>query len=320
MNWCRDCSNRIYSIAFTEQSDQQLLQDIADATDGRYALAASSDVLHKVFAKIFEQSKQPNMLPLTENAFMVDTSIREVTIIANKKSADSQIYLQPPDGERISSTFKSENMKWFVSSSFDMITLTRPQQGEWKILFSDNENRAYIIADIKLRTRFEYNTQSEQPELTIRTWFEKDDQLVAQSELVSNMALTLEIQHPDGRVEQLDIPPANEEGLFIIQYRPAMDGIYAATVIAMSKTFQRQQVFSFRATIPRPATPLEPAPVIETAPPQAVEPVEAIPEPQPAEDDMGRALMIFLAVNLALVFIGFNVFFILRMKKQTQKK
>jgi hypothetical protein len=65
---------------------------------------------------------------------------------------------------------------------------------------------------------------------------------------------------------------------------------------------------------------LEPAPVIETAPPQAVEPVEAIPEPQPAEDDMGRALMIFLAVNLALVFIGFNVFFILRMKKQTQKK
>ena len=309
---------KIYSIAFTEQSDQALLQDIADATDGRYALAASDDVLHKVFAKIFEQSKQPNMLPLTENAFMVDPSIQEVTIIANKKSDQSKIYLQNPAGERINSTFKSDTIKWFISSSFDMITLTRPQEGEWKILFSDDENRAYIIADIKLRTRFEYNSQSDYPELTIKTWFEKDDQIVARSELVSNMELTLEIEHPDGSIEQREIPAANQDGLFIIQFRPTMDGIYAATVIAMSKTFQRQQVFSFRATLPA-ALPAADAEVIAEATPEPEPgPAETTePEqPPPPEDDLGRSIMIFLLANLALVFIGLNVFFIMKMRKK----
>ena len=307
---------KIYSIAFTEQSDQVLLQDIADATDGRYALAASDDVLHKVFAKIFEQSKQPNMLPLTENAFLVDPSIREITIIANKKSEQSKIYLQNPDGERINSTFKSEYIKWFVSSSFDMITLTRPQEGEWKILFSDDENRAYIIADIKLRTRFEYNSQSNYPELTIRTWLEKDDEIVARNELVSNMELSLEIEHPDGTIEQRAIEAANDEGIFVIQFRPTMDGIYAATVIALSRTFQRQQVFSFRATLPRQPVVAEPPAMQPETPEPPVEdvPAEPIDREQP-EDDLGKSIMIFLLANLVLVFIGLNVFFFLKMKK-----
>lgn len=69
--------------------------------------------------------------PVTENAFVVDPGIQEITIIASKKSADRKIYLQAPHGRRIDCTFESDSIKWFLSGGSDMITLTRPTEGNW---------------------------------------------------------------------------------------------------------------------------------------------------------------------------------------------
>jgi len=304
---------KIYSIAFTEASDQQLLQEIADATEGRYALAASDDVLHKVFSKIFEQTKEPNMLPLNENAFIVDSSIQEITIIANKESDKSQIYLQTPSGEKINSTFKSETLKWFVSTSFDMITIKKPEEGDWKILFSDDDNRAYIVADVKLRTQFELNTESYNPELMIKAWFEKDEETEANQDLLNNMTVTLEVELPDGTIETLDVDIAKESNDFTVNYKPTANGFYGATMIAKSSTFQRQQTFSFRNTMPA-----EPEPEIIEEPVKAIEkPTEPAPAPEPKKDetDVVQVLIYFGIANIILIFIGLNVFFVMRYMK-----
>ncbi|MCW9047897.1 MAG: VWA domain-containing protein [Gammaproteobacteria bacterium] len=303
---------KIYSIAFTEASDQELLQEVADATDGRYALAASDDVLHKVFSKIFEQTKQPDMLPLNENKFIVDASINEITIIANKASDNSQIYLQPPTGEKINSTFKSEKIKWFVSTSFDMITIKKPDEGEWKILFSDDDNRAYIVTDIKLRTRFEFNQDSYQPEIIIKSWFLQNEETEASQALLNNMQVTLEIEHPDGTIETFPVEAANEDGEFIIQYKPLSDGVYGASIIALSRTFQRQQTFSFKNSMP--TTPeITEEPVKE---PEIEEPPVVEPEPVPVDDeeaeDTTKMLIYFGIFNVVLIFIGINGFLIYR--------
>ena len=318
---------KVYTIAFTEASDQELLQEIADATDGRYALAASDDVLHKVFSKIFEETKQPDMLPLFENKFVVDDSISEVTIIANKKSDNSQIYLQTPAGEKINSTFKSENIKWFVSSSFDMITLIKPQPGEWKILFSDDDNRAYIVTDIKLRTRFTFDQQSQQPEIIIKAWFEQNEETEANADLLHNISLELEIVNPDDTLETLPLPAADENGVFTIHYRPEMDGIYGASIIAKSRTFQRQQTFSFRNTLPEePVTATDTAD--ETNPAnsteQDTETENTEQDKQPEDDtDITKTLIYFAIVNIVLLFIGLNGFLMYRyfssQKKQPEK-
>jgi len=303
---------KIYSIAFTEASDQELLQEIADATDGRYALAASDDVLHKVFSKIFEQTKQPDMLPLSENKFIVDASINEITIIANKASESSQIYLQPPSGEKINSTFKSEKIKWFVSSSFDMITIQKPDEGEWKILFSDDDNRAYIVTDVKLRTRFEFNQDSYQPEIIVKSWFIQNEETEASQELLDNMEVTLEIEHPDDTIETFPVEAANEAGEFIIRYKPLTDGMYGAAIIAKSRTFQRQQIFSFKNIMPTEPEKIEEQikePEIEKPP--VVEP-EPIPADDEEEEDTTKILIYFGIFNVVLIFIGINGFLIYR--------
>ena len=307
---------KIYSIAFTQDSDQELLQEIADATDGRYALAASDDVLHKVFSKIFEQTKEPNMLPLSENMFVVDSSIQEITIIANKESEKSQIYLQNPSGQKLNSTFKSESIKWFVSSSFDMITIKKPEEGEWKILFSDDDNRAYIVADVKLRTKFELNTESYNPELVIKAWFEQNEETEANQELLNNMTVTLEIEHPDNTIETFPVETTNEFGEFVINYKPTMDGFYGASMIAKSRTFQRQQTFSFRNTMPlEPESP----PVVEEPVKLAAEPVPApAPEPEKEETDLVKTLIYFGIANGILIFLGLNGFFIYKYMKSNK--
>lgn len=319
---------KIYSIAFTEASDQELLQEIAEATDGRYALAASDDVLHKVFSKIFEQTKQPDMLPLHENNFTVDNSIQEITIIANKNSDSSQIYLQPPIGEKINSTFKSEKIKWFVSSSFDMITIKKPDEGEWKILFSDDDNRAYIVTDIKLRTKFEFNQESYNPEIIIKSWFVQNEETEANIELLENMEVTMEIEHPDDTIETFPVESANEEGEFIISYKPEMDGYYGASIIAKSRTFQRQQNFSFKNIMPTEPEP-EPEPVKEEPATEELTPEEppALPEPvaeEPEEDNLTKTLIYFGVANVVILFLGLNGFLIYKhlkdKKTQTSKE
>jgi len=312
---------KIYSIAFTEASDQELLQEVADATDGRYALAASDEMLHKVFSKIFEQTKQPDMLPLNENKFIVDPSINEITIIANKDSDSSQIYLQPPTGNRINSTFKSEKIKWFVSTSFDMITIKNPAEGEWKILFSDDDNRAYIVTDIKLRTQFEFNSDSYQPEIIIKSWFIQDEQTEANQELLQNMEVVLEIEHPDDTIETFPIEAANEDGVFITRFKPQTDGIFGAAIIAKSRTFQRQQIFSFKNTMP---TEPEPEPV-KAPPPEETQVIEEKPEivaeedeTESEEDDSTKILIYFGIFNVVLIFLGLNGFLIYRHFKSSK--
>jgi Mg-chelatase subunit ChlD len=323
---------KVYSIAFTESSDQQLMQHIADTTNGRYALAASDDVLHKVFSKIFEQAKEPNMLPLHENRFVVDESISEVTIIANKKSETSAIQLKAPDGKLYSASQPSANINWFVSSSFDMITLQKPQVGEWAILFSDDDNRAYIVADIKLRTQFELDRQSPQPELVLRAWFEQDQKTQANQALLQNMSVSLEIEHPDGHIETLPVNQLNDAGEFVLRFKPRMNGFYGATMIATSKTFQRQQTFSFRNTLPQelPAAeqPVEETerqvedeleaeiPMTETVPEKAAEEITEAAEPE--EPDLATALLYFGLFNLLLLIIAINGFLIYRHLKKNK--
>jgi len=323
---------KVYSIAFTEASDQQLMQQIADVTDGRYALAASDDVLHKVFSKIFEQAKEPNMLPLHENRFVVDESISEVTIIANKKNANSAIELKSPDGNNYSASRHSANINWFVSSSFDMITVQKPQVGEWAILFSDDDNRAYIVTDIKLRTQFELDRQSAQPELMLRAWFEQDQQTEVNQALLQSMHVSLEIEHPDGHMETLPVNELNEAGEFVLRFKPAMNGYYGATMIARSKTFQRQQTFSFRNTLPEnppvddtaEEAEKEPEEELAAATPTAEIETETTPaeatqhEAKAEEPDLVTALLYFGLFNLLLLIIAVNALFIYRYIKKNK--
>ncbi|MDH5425742.1 MAG: VWA domain-containing protein [Gammaproteobacteria bacterium] len=323
---------KLYSIAFTENADKELLTRLSESTGGFCKVAENDEALHLAFTSIFEQSKQPDMLPLTENTFLADESIREITIVANKASPESKIYLQTPANDKFDASVKDKQIKWFISDTFDMITIKKPAPGEWKILFSDNNNKAYIVADMAMKTTFEFTSENDRQKIQMHAWLEKDDVIVTEATILDSTQAKTELSSPSDKITEPPMGLAlNDEslaGVFISNYTPDENGTYFATITLKSQTFERQKTFSFNATYTAPAEEfpvalnqsteaekeiiITPKPNIEPEIKPETEPT-AEPEPEPEEDTL-KSILIFVVINIIIAIIGLSIFLLIKLK------
>lgn len=236
---------KVYAIAFTEQSDRLLLEKISKRTGGFYNLALSDKDFHLIFTSIFESLKSPEMAPMSDNGFLIDGSIEEVTIVATKGSPQTQIRLNSPDGRSYSNKEKSTGIGWFVSDNFDMITIKNPAEGRWEILFSTGDNnKAYIITNLKLQTNFDQLYSTFGDPLDIKIWLEKDGIAIKEPELLEKFDIYIELTGPDGKV--LKLKPFNKgEGIFTRNIAPFTAGNYKLRIVARGNTFEREKAFVF---------------------------------------------------------------------------
>lgn len=316
---------KVYSIAFTENSDQELLTALSESTQGFCKVAANDEELHLAFTSIFEQSKKPDMLPLTENSFLADDSIREITIVANKAEPESKIFLQDPNNKKFDASSKDKNIKWFISDSFDMITIKKPLAGEWKILFSDNENKAYIITDMKMKSKFDFIDENNTKKLQAHAWLEKEESTVTEVTLLDAMQAKIELVSPSDQTISAPMGLAlNDEsllGVFISNYTPKESGTYFATITLKGETFERQKTFSFASTYTPPPVEVK-EPVVEPiATPEELPAKEELKELE-VEDEEGeegdtlKSILIFVIINIIIAIIGLAIFLILKLKKE----
>lgn len=236
---------KVYTIAFTKQSDTKLLEKISKQTGGFYNLALTDKDFHLIFTSIFESLKGPDMLPVSDNGFLIDGSIEEVTIVATKNSPATQIHLHAPDGKSYSNKDKSTGIEWFASDNFDMITVQRPTEGKWEILFSAGENnKAYIITNLKLQTNFDQLYSTFGDPLDIKIWLEKDGVIITEQAVLDKFDIYLEMTGPDGNTSKLK-PFSKGEGIFIRSVAPFTPGNYKLRIVAQGNTFEREKVFVF---------------------------------------------------------------------------
>lgn len=246
----KDRGIQVYTIAFSELSDLQLLEEIARETGGLYSLVTSDKDIHKVFTSIFENLKTPEMLPIDKNRFFVDSSIEEVIIIANKASPDTKIYLESPDGKRYSSEDSGAYISWFVSHSFDMITVKRPIEGQWEILFSTGkDNKAYIITDLRLQTSFDRLHHILGKSVDIKAWLEKDGALLSNEDILEKIDTYIEVLPPAGEVLKKPLN-RDENGIFTTKLIPDKIGHHRVRIVAKGATFERERSFTFSVLEP----------------------------------------------------------------------
>ncbi len=236
---------KVYTIAFTENADRVLLERISKRTGGFYNLTLTDHDFHVVFTSIFESLKSPEMLPMSKNGFKVDNSVEEVTIVATKGSMATKIMLNSPDRQSYTSDTKAERVEWFPSNKFDMITVRNPAQGRWEILFSTGENnKAYIITDLKLKTNFDklYSTYGEPRD--VQVWLEKEGKILNEVDVLDKIELIMELTDPAGRTTKLK--PFNKgDGTYVRSIAPFSPGNYKLKVIARGMTFERVKDFVF---------------------------------------------------------------------------
>jgi len=239
---------KVYAIAFTGQSDTQLLEKVSKQTGGFYNLALTDRDFHVVFSSIFESLKTPDMLPMSENGFLVDKSVEEVTIVATKDSSNTTIQLNSQDGEKYSFSNKPPGSEWFVSNNFEMITMKKPVEGKWEILFSTGKNnKAYVITNLNLQTNFNELYPLFGQTLDIKVWLEREGKAIKEKEVLEKILISLELSKPDGETIQLR-PFEKGDGIFEKKIELYKAGNYKLRLVADGKTFQREKTFAFKVS------------------------------------------------------------------------
>jgi len=141
---------KVHVIALSDQTDEVLLKRMALKTGGSFEVAHTADDLQRIFLRMFERATQPDTVPLQGNKFTIDKSIKEMTLLVFRKSAIETRVVQP-GGVNHSESSHAANVKWRFEKGYDLITVSKPEEGVWSIVTEeDSDNRVMIVTDLKL--------------------------------------------------------------------------------------------------------------------------------------------------------------------------
>ncbi|MEJ2466624.1 MAG: VWA domain-containing protein [Candidatus Thiodiazotropha sp.] len=143
----------VHTIALSKNADHELMRQLAEDTGGWSEQVENADQLQKVFLRIFEKVGKPDAVPLKDNKFTIDDSITEATVLVFHKADSQPTELVPPTGEAFGAANKPSNVEWHRDQGYDMLTISNPVAGEWKVRAEvDPENRVIVVTDLKMRT------------------------------------------------------------------------------------------------------------------------------------------------------------------------
>ena len=268
----------LHTIAFTGESDKAYLEKLATATGGKFNLAQNDKQLHDVYTSIFEQNKQPNMLPFNGEKFSIDNAIKEVTIVGSKDNKEVVLSLITPSGDFMSAENKPDNIKWFTAQAFDLITIQNPQPGQWQIKSSTGKNKAYVITDLKFQLEVEPQEVAIGEGIMISAWLEDKGVTIDKPSILSNLKMVLRVNTPQGDTHELDMQAQAKDdgsgamtGIYMSHIALPADGRFQIEVIAEGSTFSRVRnslvkVFDPNSMAQQAAAPVAEAPPADTPP------------------------------------------------------
>ncbi len=240
---------KLYSVAFTEMSDEKLLEDMAKATGGFFKFAKSDKDIHTMFMSIFEKIKAPDEVPLEGNTFTVDKDIHEVILVISKAAGTSTVVVDPAS-KKFTSTRYAKNMQWFGAKVFDMITIKEPAVGKWKVNLSTQEgNKVFVITNLRLKSSFDKSFVNKGEKFRIDAWLEKEGGLLQEKDVLDQVTFYAEITGPDKKTEKLALQGSGD-GRYSAEFTAAGAGEYSGRIVAESKTFKREKTVQFKATEP----------------------------------------------------------------------
>jgi hypothetical protein len=246
---------KIHSLAFSDLADRELLSEIAGASDGLSWFTKSASEIHKSFADLFLAVKRPQVVPLTSRGFRIDGDVQEATFYVVHDEGTA-ISMTTPKGEAFSANVVSESIQWFAGKQFDVITVQKPEKGDWQVSgVSSNDGFATVLTNLKLMTEWPTTVRSEEPVLLTARLFdaEKPVALPSMSGVVQyafQVSPTDKVSEPILRASMVDDGTSGDkiekDGVFSKLVTVKEPGEYKLTIVARGPTFQRSQQLPFR--------------------------------------------------------------------------
>ncbi|MFO0752845.1 MAG: vWA domain-containing protein [Thermodesulfovibrionales bacterium] len=262
---------KLYSVAFTDQSDARLLEKMAKETGGFFRFAQTDRDVHIMFASLFEKAKSPDVLPLEGEEFTVDKEVKEAVLLITRKPGTSTL-LFDPSRKKNTPLHYAGNIQWFEAKTFDMITVRAPAPGRWKVKLSSPEgNRVFVVTDLSLQSAFNRSFVDRGETVHPNAWLEKEKRIITEKEFLEQVVFSAEVKGPDTSSSKIGLTDAGAPGSGTYSGALAVgaEGEYEVRIIAEGKTFKREKLVAFKASAPPAASP-------------AALPAERKKEPEPA--------------------------------------
>lgn len=142
---------RVNTIALSNQADHQLMRQLALGTGGRFDEVDDSAQLERVFLHLFERTTSPDTVPIKNNRFLTDASVKEATVLVFHASGARPTELVTPDGKKFGQASAPTNVRWHHEDSYDLITISQPMPGRWSLVADvDPDNRVMVATDLQL--------------------------------------------------------------------------------------------------------------------------------------------------------------------------
>ncbi|MEZ4754379.1 MAG: VWA domain-containing protein [Bdellovibrionota bacterium] len=248
-------SIKIHTLSFSDRADKDLLAEIALATDGVNWFTPDAETIHESFADLFLVVKKPQVLPLTSKGFRIDPDIKEATFYINREG-DEEISLVRPSGGEVTPKSKVEDVQWYRSNKFDIITVHKPEAGSWQLVgLPKNSGYATVITNLRLTTDWPSSVYAGYNNILQARLYD-NEKAIDLPTMTSEIRYAFQITPTDKISEPIIRETLHDDGKH--GDKIAKDGVFASTVllndpgeyklkiVASGPTFERYLHIPFR--------------------------------------------------------------------------
>lgn len=272
----------VHTVGLSEFADVSFLRTLADETGGTFRLARSAEALNLAFAEALNAVAPQAQLPIEGNRFLVDKGVEEFTALiftGGPSSEQRKLQLAHPGGALFTASETPDGVRWLAEPGYDLITVTDPQAGEWKI---DGElgqgSRVTVVSNLAMAVSPIPSQFSAEESLEIEVAFYEGTDPLKDPNFLEVMEVTLSLGAAEGRkgtkVLSAGRPP--EDGVYRETLKQlSKAGVYRIEVVADGGTFARK--FSAETIFVVPGEEMPVAVVSEPLVPDLSEAVEALP-------------------------------------------
>lgn len=238
----RQLNARVHTLALSPEADAGLMERLSAATGGYHEAVAHAGGIERAFLRIFQASASPDSLPIVDNRFEVDASVTELTLVVFRAADASPTRIIEPDGQPLGWTRLSEDVRWDHERGFDLITVTGPASGTWRIdADPDPANRALIITDLQLKVGKTPKVVEPGRPAAVSLALTDGGRLIDSPAILGRTAFDASLGGRPGAGVKIAVAPTDVPGRFLASI-PALTGAgtYELRVTANAPTFARE--------------------------------------------------------------------------------
>ncbi len=245
----------VHTIALSGYSDESLLKQIAVKTSGSFEIANSAEDLQRIFLRMFERAAKPDTVPLNNNSFSVDNSIREMTLLVFRQG-DRKTRLIQPDGKVHIEEKHAANVQWRNDLGYDLITVKKPLSGKWKLDADvDPDNRVMVVTDLKLVVNDLPAYTTPDKALDIKVELQSKNKKISKNSFLKfvDFSLTHRVEEDTvtTRLQQKKSRETSDKGIYLQRIdAPLREGNHELIISADARVFDRSKRFNIEVQWP----------------------------------------------------------------------